>query len=195
MSDSETILSRIAEAFEAGAKPFALENTRLAAMARDVVAVDTPDPRHELAPGLWLDYQAGSGVQTWAGPVEPAAEEDREGGLRLHLRDIGTSPWYSLSYDLGIETLRDARYLGQYLRCDSDGPARFRPCLRLQLEGGFQDVFARDLVVLTGGTQEDLIFIRLDPELLARAIGAEVLFFFEGRSFDVTLRTIEAVKV
>lgn len=189
MEETRAVLSKIAEAFEAGAKPFATENARLAALGRDAAPVETPEPRHELAPGIWLDFQAGSGVATTVGPAETGE------GLRLQLSDRGDSPWYSLSYDLPAEALQGARFLGHFLRCDSDGPARFRVCLRQMLDEGFRDVFARDLVVLTGGEQEDLVFIRLDPDLLERTRAAEVLFFFEGRSFDVTLRTIEALKV
>jgi|GEM_PF-3416533 len=189
MDATQTVLTKIAEAFEAGAKPFAGQNARLAALGRDVAPVETPEPRHELAPGIWLDFQPGSGVATTAGPAETGE------GLRLQLSDRGDSPWYSLSYDLDPEALQGARFLGHFLRCDSDGPARFRVCLRHMLDEGFRDVFARDLVVLTGGEQEDLVFIRLDPELIAQTRTAEVLFFFEGRSFDVTLRAIEALKV
>lgn len=189
MEETRTALTKIAKAFEAGAKPFAAENARLAALGRDVAPVETPAPLHELAPGVWLDFQAERGVVTTAGPAETGE------GLRLQLFDRGDSPWYSLSYDLAPETLHDARYLGHFLCCDSDGPARFRVCLRHKLDEGFRDVFARDLVVLTGGEQEDLVFIRLDPDLIEQTRAAEVLFFFEGRSFDVTLRVIEAQKV
>lgn len=189
MEATQTVLYKIAEAFEAGAKPFGTENTRLAALGRDVAPVEQPVPRHLLAPGVWLDFRAESDVVTAAGPAE-AGE-----GLRLQLETIGDSPWYSLSYDLPVEPLQGARFLGHFLCCDSTGPARFRVCLRHKLEDGFRDVFARDLVVLTGGAQEDLVFIRLDPELVERTHAAEVLFFFEGRSFDVTLQTIEILKV
>ena len=189
MSETGTVLSKIAEAFEAGAKPFAAENARLAALGRDVTPVENPEARRTLAPGVWLDFQADSGVVTAVGPAE-AGE-----GLRLRLEEVGDSPWYSLSYDLPVEPLRGARYLGHFLRCESAGPARFRICLRYKMNDGFRDVFARELVVLTGGEQEDLVFIRLDPGLLEQTRAAEVLFFFEGRSFDVTLRAIEALKV
>ena len=189
MSETGTVLRKIAEAFEASAKPFAAETARLAALGRDVAPVETPEPRHELAPGIWLDFQAGNGVATTAAPAETGE------GLRLLLSDRGDSPWYSLSYNLPVEALQDARFLGHFLRCDSDGPARFRVCLRHMLDEGFRDVFARDLVVLTRGEQEDLVFIRLDPELVAQTRAAEVLFFFEGRSFDVTLRAIEPLKI
>lgn len=189
MDEAQSVLCKIAEAFEAGAKPFAVENARLAALGRDVALVEAPAARHELAPGIWLDFRAESDVATSLAPAESGE------GLRLRLQDRGASPWYSLSYELPVEPLREARYLGHFLRCDSAGPARFRVCLRHKLDEDFRDVFARDLVVLTGGEQEDLIFIRLDPELLAETRGAEVLFFFEGRSFDVTLRVVEALKI
>jgi len=189
MPETKTILHKIAEAFEQGAQPYARENARLASLCNDVEPVESPPPRHILVPGVWLDYQADAGVAT---TVEPAADGV---GLRLQVTDMGTSTWYSLSYGLPVETLRTSRYLGQFLCCESQSHARFRVCLRYKMEDGFRDVFARDVVVLTGGMQEDLIFIRLDPALLPQTSAAEVLLFFEGRSFDVTLRTIEALRV
>lgn len=146
----------------------------------------SPEPRCELAPGLWLDYQPDSGVEVTAGLSE--AEE----GLRLQTATTGESPWFSVSYEVNVEELRQGRYLIQLLDCSSRGPARFRVCLRYLLAEGFKDTFTRDLVVLTGGRQEDLLFIRVDAELAAEAQGAEVLYFFEGQSFDVTLHGAEA---
>lgn len=189
MNDTRPALHKIAKLFDDAAQPYAAENARLAALGRDAAQLDTPMPRAELAPGIWLDYQDGSGVVTTVGPAE-----DGE-GLRIQLADRGSSPWYSLSYELPIEILRTARYLGHFVRSASRGPARFRLCLRYKLADGFRDSFCREVITLTGHEQEDLVFIRLDPDLLEHALAAEALFFFEGRGFDVTLKTVEVVHV
>ncbi|MFY0312384.1 hypothetical protein ACFMBG_21085 [Leisingera sp. D0M16] len=172
-----------------GQPSFNAENARLAALPGAVEAVRTPEPRHALAPGIWMDYQPRAGVEVAAGP------ESGEAGLRLQLLRRGESPWFSLSYGLDMAVLRQCRYLGQLMVCSSRGPGRFRVCLRYHLDDGFRDVFARDLVVLTGARQEDLVFIRVDAELAAAAHGAEVLYFFEGCSFDVTLHSAEALLI
>ncbi len=189
MPESNTLLSKIAAAFERSAQPFFLENTRLAALPAEISQVRTPDPRYQLAPGVWLDYMVGADVETTVGPTETGD------GLRVQLDDIGTSPWYSFSYAVSLEALRDIRYLGQFIKSSSSGPARFRMCLRLSLEDGHKDVFAREIVVLTGEEQEDLLFVRLDNKMVEMANEAEVLFFFEGNSFDVTLHCVEALSV
>ena len=189
MPESNTLISKIATAFEQSAEPFALENARLAALPAEISQVKTPDPRYQLAQGVWLDYMAGAGAKTTVGPTETGD------GVRLQLDDIGTSPWYSFSYAVSLEALRDVGYLGQFIKSSSNGPARFRVCLRLSLEDGHRDIFAREIVVLTGEEQEDLLFVRLDDKMVEMAREAEVLFFFEGNSFDVTLHCVEALRV
>ncbi|MGC9371140.1 MAG: hypothetical protein ACP5DX_16515 [Paracoccaceae bacterium] len=184
-----TLLEKIAREFERAAEPFAFENARFAALPKDVKTAENPVPRHELAPGVWLDYEADRGVETIMGGN--AAGE----GIRMQVSNMGCSRWYTLSYDLPVAPLKEARYFGELLRASSEGVARFRMCLRYILPDGFQDRFAREVVVLTGGEQENLLFIKIDPELADRARSAEVLFFFEGRSFDVTLHSAEAVLV
>lgn len=173
-----------------GSAPFEAENARLASFAETLQDVKSPEPRHELAPGIWLDYQPDAGVVVTAGP------DPDQPGLRLRTEDAGTSPWFSFSYALPAAALREGRYLGQVIRSSSRGPARFRVCLRYFLEDGFRDSFSRDVVALTGGDmQEDLLFVPLDAELTAEARHADVLFFFEGRSFDATLHRAEAFLV
>lgn len=189
MEETMTVLGKIAEALSHSSDPFEMENARLAALPQEMTRVESPAPRHALGPGIWLDYKADAGVVTVA---EPAEDGD---GLRLQLSDRGESPWYSFSYDIPAEPLRGARYFGQVLRCSSTGPARFRVCLRHILAEGFRDIFARDVVVLTGGAHEDLLVIRLDPDLAEQTVRAEVLLFFDGRSFDVTLHAAEALVI
>lgn len=189
MAETRKALRKLASGLVRKRSPFGPENARLAALPRTVEETRTPRPRHALAPGIWLDYQPDAGVEVLAAPE---AEGD---GVRLQLQDIGASPWFSLSYGIDAGMLRQGRYLGQLLDCSSRGPGRFRVCLRYLLAEGFKDVFARDLVVLTGARQEDLVFIPVDAELAAQAQGAEVLYFFEGRSFDVTLHSAEALLI
>ncbi|UWQ81927.1 hypothetical protein K3725_22210 (plasmid) [Leisingera sp. S132] len=184
MAETETRLHP-----QAGRPSLEAENALLSALPGAVRKIRSPRPRHALAPGIWLDYQPDAGVGVLAAP-EPEGD-----GVRLQLQDIGTSPWFSLSYGIDLAALRQGRYLGQLLDCSSRGPGRFRICLRYLLAEGFRDVFARDLVVLTGARQEDLVFIPVDAELAAQAQGAEVLYFFEGRSFDVTLHGAEALLI
>lgn len=189
MEEAMTVLGKIAEALSHSSDPFEMENARLAALPHEMTRVESPTPRHALGPGIWLDYQADAGVETVA---EPAEDGD---GLRLHLSDRGESPWYSLSCDIPAAPLRGGRYFGQVLRCSSSGPVRFRVCLRYILADGFRDVFARNVVVLTGGPHEDLVVIKLDPDLADQATRAEVLLFFDGRSFDMTLHAAESLLI
>lgn len=190
MQQKKAFLSGFSRAMTPGSDPFKTQNARLATLADKVQEVHSPEPRHELAPGIWLDYQPRSGVETVVGP-----DPDRP-GLRLHAGDTGTSPWFSFSYALPAEALREGRYFGQIIRSSSRGAARFRICLRFHSQQGFHDRFPRDVVVLTGGEpQEDCVILPVDAELAAQAQYADVLFFFEGRSFDATLHSTEAFLV
>ncbi|KIC15140.1 hypothetical protein [Leisingera sp. ANG-Vp] len=189
MAETKKMLRKLASGLVRSRSPFGPENARLAALPKAVAEARTPQPRHTLAPGIWMDYQPGAGVEVVAGP-EPDGE-----GVRLQVQSTGDSPWFSLSYGIDAAMLRQGRYLGQLLDCSSRGPGRFQVCLRYLLDEGFKDVFARNLVVLTGARQEDLVFIPVDAELAAGAKGAEVLYFFEGRSFDVTLHSAEALLI
>lgn len=200
MQETLGLLGKLAEGLERSADPFSQENARLAALPREVLPLHNPTPRLALAPGVWLDYQPEAGVETRVG-----AAEGVEAGVRFQVESIGSSKWYSFSYEIPAEALRSKRYLGQILRCSSEGPARFRLCLRYALPEGIRDVFARQVCVLTGFEksgasnenvmQDELVFVPIDASLAAQAQGAEVLLFFEGRSFDVTLHAIEAMVV
>ena len=188
MKKNETLMSRIALAFENSAKRFDFENTRLANLSPDKT-VESPNPQFELADKIWVDYAADADVQLSIGP----GKDDK--GLRLHLTDIGQSGWFSFSYEIGISTLRTARYLGILTACSSNGIAAIRPCLRYIFEDGFSDQFFPDVFMMTGGTDEHLGFIKPDRVLLEQANRAEVLFFFEGDAFDVTLLGTENLYV
>lgn len=190
MTKENSLLAKLAASLETSAEPLAFENDRLASMSKEVTAVKNPVPRHELLPGVWLDYKPDAGVKTSVTP-----QGGRNGGLRLKLDSIGTSPWYSLSYTLTASALRDGRHFGQLVSCSGTGPMRVRSCLRYLLPEGFRDVFSRNLVVLTKGKVDELMFIPIDEELAAKANGAEALLFFEARSFDITLHSVEALLV
>lgn len=187
MNASPNLLHKLAAALETAADPFALENSRLADLKNTAKKARTPEARYTLGEGIWLDYQNNSGVQTTVSP-----EKD---GLRLKLQDRGESIWYTFSYSIPGGALQKGRYLGQLIQTSGTGNARFRVCLRYLFADGFQDVFARDMVIRLGGPQEDLITMSLDPELLKKTRAAEVLFFFEGRSFDVTLNSVETLLI
>lgn len=178
------ILRSIAEAFERSAKPFSVENHRLANLS-DIEAVDNPVPRYALAENVWIDFEANKGVSVSIAPGEGAQ------GVRLRVNDLSQSRWFSFSYQLDHEVVRSARYLGLLIRAGSSGIAAFRPCIRYSFDGSFQDRFAPQMLVFQGGVDEQLCVIKPDHLLLERATKAEVLFFFEGKKFDVTLLGIE----
>ncbi|MBV1927812.1 MAG: hypothetical protein KUG62_11695 [Rhodobacteraceae bacterium] len=188
MIKNETLMSRIALAFESSAKRFDFENRRLADLSLSET-VENPDPRFEIADKVWVDYAANADVQLEVGPGSDGK------GLRLHLTDIGQSGWFSFSYEIGISALRTSRYLGILTACSSNGIAAFRPCLRYILDDGFSDQFLPDVFMMTGGTDEHLGFLRPDITLLEQAKRAEILFFFEGDAFDITLLGVENLHV
>ena len=93
------------------------------------------------------------------------------------------------------DLLRSARFLGLLISGRAEGVAAFRPCLRYVLPDGFKDGFARNMILLESEAQDQITFIRIDPALRDEAVGAEVLFFFEGKSFDVTLNSVENLNI
>lgn len=187
-----TLLQKLADEIEQGQKAFAHENSRLRQLPHEMTSGAVTQGRHALGNGVWLDFQADSGVQT---DVSADTQSEETTGIRIRTEAMGQSPWFSFSYGLSVSELAGARYFGQLLRCSSRGAARFRVCLRYAFPDGFQDVFCKQLVVLTGEVQEDLLFIKVDPALLEGCIGAEILFFFDGKAFDVTLHAVEALRV
>lgn len=189
MSETRTMLHKIAEAFEQSAQSFSHENKSLSGLFSTVEPIQTPTPHQNLVPGVWLDFEGDKGTVLSVGP---GAEGK---GLRISMEEIGDSRWVSFSYKLSGEALRDARYFGILMETSSEGFASFRPCLRYLSADGLNDRFARETVVLSGADQEDLVFIRLDQDLLRLARQIEVHFFFEGRNFDVTLNSIENLSI
>lgn len=187
MSDYASLLRTSAHAILQDVFPLALENRRLSRLFRLVEIVENPEPRYTLSHGVWLDYQRDVGVDT---KISIGHE-----GLRIELRKRGNSPWFTLSYGVSIHGLRKRGYLGQITVFSSRGTANARVCLRYTFQGGFKDVYAKDQVTLTGGKQQDLIFIPVDQKLARDALGAEVLMFFDGRKFDTTLHSVKVLRV
>jgi len=190
MDNAETLLQRLAHSLEQGLNPFLMENTRLASLSAEAIHAKNPEPRYALTQSVWLDHVANSGVELEIIPPEDSAE-----GLRLKLDDMGQTPWFTLSYDLPITALREGRHFGQLLGLSGDGPVRVRACLRYLLPEGFRDVHSRNILVLTSGSVEELMFMPIDPKLASEATGAQALLFFEARSFDIKLDAIEALLV
>ncbi len=188
MPKSNTILLRLAEALEASSKEFSGENGRLAELSTAKSSKELK-PRHTLLENVWIDFKEDSDV------VASVSAEKADGGCRIQMTDRGTSPWFSFSYTLSVEALRGARFLGLLIGGRAEGMAAFRPCLRYQLPDGFQDSFARNIILMEPTQEDQITFIRTDPDLLEKAVGAEVLFFFEGRNFDVTLTNIENLNI
>jgi len=172
-----------------GSRKFSHENKFLRDLFAGVTPAQDIEPHHRLAPGVWLDFEPDKGAV-----VSVTAGDDGQ-GLRIRATDLADSHWFSLSYPVSRGNLKTARYLGFVLENTSQGLAAFRPCLRYHLTDGFKDYFARDMIVLSGTAQTDLTFVAVDQALLAQARSTEVLFFFEGRAFDVTLNSIENLHI
>ncbi len=183
-----SLLQKLAEQIETAQKGFSNENERLKALPAALPGILKPEGgRTELAQGIWVDFKPDSGVKTQL--------SGKGGSLRIQTASRGESPWFSFSYRLSVSKLKGARFFGQLVCCSSQGSARFNLCLRIIFADGFRDVFCDQIVVMTGEEQQEFLVIRLDQELLADAVGAEVLFFFEGHAFDVTLNEIEALHI
>lgn len=188
MPKTETILYRLAEAFEASSKNFTPENQKLADLSGGK-ASKAPKPRHEVLEKVWIDFKADSDVSAAISP------QKKDGGLRIQVKDRGTSPWFSFSYDLSLQPLKTARFLGLLVNAKAEGVAVFRPCVRYVLPDGFEDRFSADVILVTDTPEDQISFVRVDQNLVDRATRVEVLFFFEGQNFDVTLNNVENLHI
>ena len=186
---SSNLLIKIAEAFEQSVKPFEQLNERFSNIGTSLVPTKNPEARVELVDGFWLDYRVNSDVET------TVQQGENNQGIRFVLESRGSSPWYSLSYMLPVGELLNGRFLGLLTTAHSVGPARFRFSLRVMRQDDFVDHFSKQLVVLNGDRSEDLMFCKLDEDMFAGAVGAEVLIFFEGNHFDVTLESLETLLI
>lgn len=185
---SNGLVAKLAENFMDSAAPYKAINTVLTNLEQHV-GEKTPDARSEVAPGVWVDFENGRGVQTAisAGPDNS--------GLRINTTDRGDSPWFSFSYALPIDPVKESRFLGVILDVESAGLVAFRPCLRYLYKSGFADRFFHETIVIQGKREDQIDFIKVEQSLAEEATGCEILFFFNDRKFDLTLHAIENLAI
>lgn len=71
------------------------------------------------------------------------------------------------------------------LRMESPSFLSCRPCLRfIRGEGNFQDAFAREYLVSSGGMAEHFTSIPIGRSLADAAVAAEMHLFFQGSAFS-----------
>ena len=168
-------------------RPFEAENQALRSLS-EITPVEPVAPFQMLVDGVWLSHEEGAGAAL--------AASGGADGLVLDLKDIGRSDWLSLSFAVPMETLHQGRYLAFLIQTRSPGFVCYRPCLRYLLqEGGFEDRHCRDHVVTSGGEDEQLSVIRIDPALLERSHGTEAHLFFHGAQFKAAFPLIETVLI
>lgn len=186
----EAVVSRIAGAVGLDTMRFAAENRRLSALGR-TREVKSPQARHTLSRGVWIDYENDRDVDVTLGPGE------RRRGLRMNLHDKGDSRWFTFSYALNRDAVKSARFIGIVLGGRSRGMTLLRPCLRHYFPDGqgFLDQFFYSAILLPDGESEQIAWIRPDAGARDRARHFEILFFCEGRAFDVTLTGIENLHI
>lgn len=186
-SDSETANAPQAEtAPPVPSDPFAAANAALAALGQiePIAEAAAFQPLNDL---VWMTFATEAGVRL---ALEPGP------GLTLVLEDIGRSDWLELACRLDLAAARRGRYLGIRIEATSVGMHSYRPCLRyLMADGGFHDVFARDYIVSAGGTSDELSVIPFEAARLAEATGLELHLFFQGQTFRIDLRAVEALLI
>ena len=167
---------------------FTAQNAHLAAIFGAETLKDGPvtaEGHRDLAPGLWLSTEPGTGARL---SLTPGI--DRQ-GARLTLESGGRSRWAALGWSLPVEALDPGADLGLALRMSCHGLVCCRPALRhLLRDGGLQDVFAADYAVGSGGTLDVLWRIATDPRLLEASRAAEVNLFFHGAEWDARIEAI-----
>lgn len=188
MSYRSEVLARIAESLADGLTPFQAENEAYSSF-QNIDTITSLEPRQELKPGLFIDHQPDSGL------IATVGFDEESNGLHVAVADRGTAAWFTMNLRLDLHTMRQGRYLGLIIRQKSEGFVNFRICLRYHTPAGIMDQFFRDVAVTSGGESEQLFFLRLDTDKLPQAVGTEVLFFFDGRSFDTTFQKIESILV
>lgn len=162
-------------------------NARLGRLSA-IPPIAQASPHQPLARDIWLSTEEGAGAEL--------AISGGAGGLTLDLKTIGRSDWLSLSFRVPHRALRSARYLVLIVRTRADGFVSYRPCLRyVWPETGFEDHFARDYVVTSGGEDEQLSYLPIEADPMARARHTEVHLFFQGTEFRVDLARIETVLI
>ena len=167
--------------------PFAAVNEQLARLAQSVPVTEA-GPHHGLTDGVWLSSEPEKGAKLSVLPSDT--------GFTLDLATVGKSRWIALALTLPLETLRSGRYFCLLVRATSEAFMSYRPSLRYLLAGGgFQDSFARDYMVSSGGEKEQLSYIPIDQDAAARSQGVEAHLFFQGSNFRADFRSIEALLI
>lgn len=163
--------------------PFAALNARLADLASGP-GLPPGDGLRPLAEGIWLAVEPGRGA---AIALVPAAE-----GLRLALHDAARARWASLSMVLPPAPLARGRQIVLGVRAASGGFFSFRPCLRyIRADGGFDDRFADDYSLSSGGLRQHMAAVAIDHGLLAGSARTELHVFFQGADFEADLLQTE----
>ncbi len=183
-----SILAKLISELEEAAAPFADLN-QLTQMALSAKPAEQLSSTVELARGIRVDVQPDSKIEF---KLEQAQEE---AGLRLCVEDRADSKWVSINFQVPIAQAKDARYIVSLIDANSKGMTAFRPCVRYHLEERFIDRFNSPLAVFTDGRTEQFVIHKMEEELLQEARNIEIIWFFDGTKFDLSLFAIEHIKV
>jgi len=166
----------------------AQEVERFDAVLADVPNVNESIGHRDLISGLWISTEPGSNAAFSCRPAEL--------GLHLSLERGDSSGWATLGCQIGLDALRQGRYLGLMTSGHAHGFVSFRAAIRWYWpEGGCQDVFNRDFTLLSGGPFEKLVHMPIDSEAVHRCDKAELNIFFQCDQFSVDFYTIEPLLI
>lgn len=183
-TDKSPLLTKLFQEIEHSADQLRAENARLGQIGRT-----TPSSllagRVEIGDGIWMDIDENGGAK-----VQVSPGSGRE-GVRIRAEDIANAQWLSFSYRLPVSPIRSARYLGILSDVECESIVSFKPCARYIGRGGFKDDFSAPSAVFLGGRTQTLTTLKPNKDYLATADSVEILFFFDGRRFDLTLRGVE----
>lgn len=143
----------------------------------------TGDGHMEVAKGIWISCEKGSGASIALKPVPH--------GNRLIVEKAEQSQWVALGWAVPLDVLRGGRFAGVRIRAVTPGFFSFRMALRLvRADGGFDDHYAPEHTLFSGGAREQFSFAPYPQTALATAQRAEVNLFFQS-SFSVEIQQLE----
>lgn len=145
------------------------------------------NPIEVIKPGVRIDHQANKNT------IAAAYYDDAAGGLCLDVKDRGQASWFTLNFDFNPAPLLNARFFGVIINQWSSGFINYRIVLRYHTPEGFRDTTFRDVIVSSGGDDEQISFIKIDKTLIEQSKNIELLLFFDGRTFKNTFKSIEGV--
>ncbi len=183
-----SILAKLISELEEAAAPFADLN-QLTQMALSEKPAEEVSSHVELARGIRIDVQPDSEAKF---KLEQAQDKS---GLRFCVEDRAKAKWVSINFLVPIAQAKDARYIVSLIDAHSKGMTAFRPCVRYHLEERFVDRFNSPLTVFTDGRTEQFVIHKMEEELLQEARNIEIIWFFDGTKFDLSLFAIEHIKV